>query len=170
MPAISAISGSVELLDRLAEVNLRRRADAVRALAEKHLVQIQREDLLLGELLLDAQRREDLEQLAAIALLRAQEDAARELHRDRAAAFGFLARQQVARDRADQARIVDAAVLEEAVVLRGEHRVDHLVRDRVERERDAPLLAELRDQLAVAAVDAQRHLQPDVLDGRDIGQ
>ena len=70
----------------------------------------------------------------------------------------------------DQARIVDAAVLEEAVVFRGEHRVDHLVRDRVERERDAPLLAELRDQLAVAAVHAQRHLQPNVLDGRDVGQ
>ena len=32
------------------------------------------------------------------------------------------------------------------------------------------LLAELRNELAVAAVDAQRHAKPDVLDGRDIGQ
>src|SRR6185503_11252846 len=98
-------------------------------------------DFLLRQLLLDAERREDLDQLAAIALLGTQEQAARELHRDRAAAFGFLARQQVARRRADQAGIVDAAVLEEVVVFRGEHRVDHLIGDRIERERNAPLFA-----------------------------
>jgi hypothetical protein len=61
-------------------------------------------------------------------------------------------------------------VLEEVVVLGGEHGVDHLIRNRIERERDPPLLAELGDELAVAAVDAQRHAQPDVLDGRDVRQ
>ena len=69
-----------------------------------------------------------------------------------------------------QARIVDAAVLEEAIVLGRQHRIHHLIRNRFERQRDAALLAELSDQPAVAAVHAQRHLQLDVPDRGDVGQ
>src|SRR5690606_37750095 len=51
--------GQRQLIDRLAEIHLGRGADAVRALTEEHLVDVEREDLLLRELLLDAQREED---------------------------------------------------------------------------------------------------------------
>jgi hypothetical protein len=66
--------------------------------------------------------------------------------------------------------IVDAAVLEETIVFGREHRVDHLIRDRVEGERNAALLAELRDEAAIAAIDAQRHLEANVLDRRNVRQ
>ena len=44
----------IELVERLAVKGLRRRRDAVGALAEEHDIQIQPEDLLLGELMLHA--------------------------------------------------------------------------------------------------------------------
>ena len=46
--------GERELRDRLAEVDLRRRLHAVRAVTEVDGVQVQLEDLVLGELLLEA--------------------------------------------------------------------------------------------------------------------
>ena len=46
-----------QLIDRLAEVDLGRGADAVGALTEEDHVEIQREDFLLRELVLDAERR-----------------------------------------------------------------------------------------------------------------
>jgi hypothetical protein len=61
-------------------------------------------------------------------------------------------------------------MLEEAIVLGRQHGIDHLAGNRLERQRDAALFAELGDQPAVAAEHAQWHLQPDVLDGADIGQ
>ena len=56
-------------------------------------------------------------------------------------------------DGAQQAGIVDTAVLEEAVVFSGEYCVHDLIGNRLERKWDAPLFAELLDQFAVTAVD-----------------
>ena len=47
---------------------------------------------------------------------------------------------------------------EEAIVLRREEGIDDLGRDLLPLERDAPLLADLRDQLAVARVHLQWQL------------
>ena len=52
-------------------------------------------------------------------------------------------------------------MLEETVVLRGEERVPHELRNLFVGDRIAALLADLRDQLAVARVDAQRHRKLD---------
>ena len=88
MPASVAISAMLELIQRLAEVHLGRRADAVGALPEKDLVHVQREDLLLGELGLHQQRDVDLAHLALHVAPRRQEHVARHLHGDRAARPG----------------------------------------------------------------------------------
>ncbi len=73
-------------------------------------------------------------------------------------------------ERARDALPVDAGMLEEAVVLGGEHGLHHDRRDLVPGHRHAPLLAELREQLAVAAVNAQRHLQAHVAEHGDVRQ
>ncbi len=67
----------------------------------------------------------------------------------------LVARQQVGEHGARQARIVDATVLEEAIVLGRQHRIDHLARDGLEGQRNAALLTELGDQSPVAAEHPQ---------------
>ena len=65
-------------------------------------------------------------------------------------------------DGAQHAQVVDAVMLEEAVVLRGEEGVFHHVGNLVVGDRNAPLLADLRDQPAAARVNPQGHLHLDV--------
>ncbi len=71
---------------------------------------------------------------------------------------------------AHHAEVVDAVVLEEALVLGGQEGVLYQLRDLVVGDRDAPLLADLRDQRAAARVDAQGHLQLHVAHRLDRGQ
>jgi hypothetical protein len=66
---------------------------------------------------LDAQRQEDLPDLAGDGLFAAQEEVPRDLHRDRAAALRGLSRGGKRDGGAGQALPVHAGVLEEAVVL-----------------------------------------------------
>ena len=61
-------------------------------------------------------------------------------------------------------------MLEEAVVLSGEHRLHDDRRYLRPADWNPALLADLGQQQAVAAVDPQRYLQPDVAQLRDIGQ
>ena len=162
--------GERQVAQVLAVVDLGRGTDAVGALAEEDLVQVEGQDLVLGELVLDPEREEDLAQLAAQLLLGREEHVAGELHRDRAAALACLVGRGRDDHGAQQAGRVDAAVREEPVVLGGDERVDDMLRDVLEAHRDATLLADLREQAAIARVDAQRHLQPDVAQLRDLGQ
>src|SRR5476651_1979066 len=131
---------------------LRHRLDAIDAGAEVHAVQIELEDLLLGELRLDQQRDAALLDLAAEALDVRQEDRARELLRQRAAAFQAAAAADVAHDRARDADGIDAGVVIEAAILDGDHRVLQVGRDLVERYVVA-LLVEPEPRLAVRAVE-----------------
>jgi hypothetical protein len=149
--------GSAQLREWLVEVGARRRGEAVRALAEVDLVQIQLEDLLLAQRVLDAQREQDLDDLARVGALVRQEELARELHRDRARTLLLAAGEQVRHRGARHADRVDADVLEEAGVLGGEHGVLHHLRHVLDVHEGASLLAELADQLAVGRVHAQRN-------------
>jgi hypothetical protein len=162
--------GGVDLGERLAEIGLGGGRETVGSLAEELRVHEQRENLLLGQLVLEREREEHLAELPPQLLLLRDERRADELLRQRAAALRGLHRgrgdDQCARD----ALPVDARVLEEAVVLGGEHRLHHDRRDLRPGHRHAPLLAELREQLAVAAVHAQRHLQAHVAQHRDVGK
>jgi len=147
-----------ELAGALVEIHLRGRADAVRALAEEDPVQVERQDLFLAELALEPQREEHLLQLAPQRALGGEDGVAGELHRDRAAALAHAARRQVALGSAQQPLPVHARVPEEAIVLRREEGIDDLGRDLLPLHRDAPLLADLCDELAVARVNLQWQL------------
>ena len=121
--------GQRELIRRLAEVGVRGGVDAVAALTEVDLVEIVLHDLLLGVLLLELQRLEDLQQLALhgdVVLLGGVLD---ELLRDGRAAEVVLHAEEHVHKRARGAVPVDALVLIKALVLDGDGRVLDVLRD-----------------------------------------
>ena len=154
--------GYIKLVEGLAEEGLGGRRHAVGALPEEDHVQIQPEDLLLGELVLHAVGDEGFLQLAPIGLVEVEEHVAGGLHGDGAGALGLVAGKKIDEHRAHHAEVIDAVVLEEALVLGGEKRVLEQIGYLVVADRYTALLADLRDQGAAARVHAQGHLQLDV--------
>ena len=151
--------GEPELRDRAPVVDLCRGADPIGAMAEEDLVDVEFQDLVLGELALDLQREQDLVELADVGLLPGEEEVAGHLHGDGAAPGPLLPGADEVQHRTGQALPVDPGVLEVPVVLAREECLDEPLRHLVEAQRRAPLLAELGDQLALAGVDPQRDLE-----------
>jgi hypothetical protein len=105
---------------------------------------------------------EGLLQLAPHSLVQCQEHVAGGLHGDGAGALGLVARDKVDGHRAHHPQVVDAVMLEETLVLGRQEGVFDEVRDLVVGDRNTPLLADLRDQLSTARVNAQGDLHLDV--------
>src|SRR3546814_3559807 len=81
----------VEFVELLAVVELRRRGDAVGAVAKERLVQVQLEDLVLAQLALHLHRQQHFGELAGVGYLGAEEEMARDLLGDgRPAGHAFL--------------------------------------------------------------------------------
>ena len=118
--------GHVEVADRLAEVALGGGLDAVGAVAEVDLVEVELEDLVLGVLLLDLAGDLGLAELPAERLVAPADvlgpDVPRQLHRDGREPLGHPHLEQVALDRAEHPEPVDPVVLVEALVLGGDER------------------------------------------------
>ncbi len=116
------------------------------ALAERHVVQVHLEDLVLRGACRDDERHPHLEQLAAPRLLPrglerhlrkhlGKKHVARHLLRDGAAARGVAALAANVRDHGtDNPDGIDAGMLEEAAVLDGEHRLAHAIGNHGERD------------------------------------
>ncbi len=163
--------GQAQLVQLLAVVIVGRRHDAVGAVAEEDLVQVQLEDLVLAELALHLQRQQHFLELAEIAVLVAEEEVARDLLGDGAAAgHALVAGGGGQPDRARDAAPVQADVLVEVRVLDGDHGVAGLDRDIPDGDGVTAVLAELGDELAVAAVHGHRHLPFDPFELRHIRQ
>ena len=163
----------VEVGDVLAEEEIGRGLDAVGAVTEEEVVAVELEDLLLGVELLDLARQVELLELAAEADLPVEEERAGQLLRDRAAALGPLAAEDlehVGPDGPEDAAHVDAAVAEEARVLRRDDGVDEGLGDLVVGDLDASLLGELLDRPAVGGIDRRDELGPEGVDVGDLGQ
>ena len=75
--------GQRELFGVLAEEEPRGRFDAIRAVSEVHLIRVQLEDLILGEVLLDLDGEERFVDLAAEGFVGREEDLLGELLRQR---------------------------------------------------------------------------------------
>ncbi len=131
---------------RLGEVAARRRLDAVEAVAEVDLVQVELEDLLLGIGPLDQRGEDGFLDLAGQAPLEGQEALARQLLRQRRAALGEAPALQVDEDRAHDADHVDAAMVVEALILDRQHRVDEVRRHLRQRHLDALFLEDREDR------------------------
>ena len=154
-----------QVLRMFAEVEPRRRLDAVRAVAEVNLVRVQLEDLVLGEVLFDLDREQRLVDLAAPALLRRQEDQFGELLCQRRRALDLLAGDEVLESGAQDRLRADPAVLVKVGVFRGDDRVDQR-RRHVALGNDDPLLDRvLGEGNAVAVEDPRDDRRLVVLEG-----
>ena len=147
-----------DVLGRLVEIELRRGIDAERAAAEIGAVEIQLQNLVLGEPRLQPDREERLLDLALDGALVRQEQVLGELLGDRGAALHHAAGARVRHQRAERAGRVDAEVLVEAAVFGGERRLDQVVGKLVERDRVVVLDAARADLVAVAVEEGDGEL------------
>jgi hypothetical protein len=139
------------------------------AVAQVDLVQVNLEDLVLGELLFEPQRQQDLIGLAAQRAFRAEVHIARHLHGDGRCAL-LAAALQAGHRRAQEALVVDAAMVVEARVFHGQHGILHDLGNAGKRRQRAALFAKLANERAFDRIHAQRQLGPVVGQFRDVGQ
>ena len=111
---------------------LRHRLDAVDAAAQEHAVHVELKNLFLAQEDLEHQRERRLLGLAGERPRVRQEERARELLRDRAAALRAFVFAQVVGNRARDGNWIDARVQVEPVILDRDHRVLEVRRDPIE--------------------------------------
>jgi hypothetical protein len=164
----------VELGRRLVEIRVRRRLDAVRVVQERHGIQVGFEDFRLAVGVLDLEGGDEFLHLA-VDVARppdlVAEHIARQLLCDRGAALRIAL--QVGHQRAADAGEVDAVVVVEAVVFRGDEGVDDVRRHLRQRHLHLHALLETGQLAAVRGDDdgGPRHARlPDVLDARRQGE
>ena len=129
----------------------------MQTVAEVHLIEIHLEDLLFRVQVLEVSGDDDFLELAAVSLAAVEEHQPRELLRDGASAFGAAARLQVLQERAADAHGIDAAVIEESLILDRDHGVDEVLRHLLQGDFD-PLLLEDGERRPVARVEDRRRL------------
>ncbi len=159
-----------ELGRGLVEIALRGGLDPVGAGAEIDPVEIEREDLLLGELRLQPKGQHQLLGLAVHVLGRRQEEVTRQLLGDGRAAAKRAVVGQVVGFRADDAPGVEAEVVVELPVLDGHEGARHIGGQGVEVHRGRVLAAAHRDQGARTVQVADRGLMLDLVELGRIGQ
>jgi hypothetical protein len=161
-----------QVRQRLAEIIVGCGADAKRAVTQPDLVQIQLEDLLLGQRLLQAMSQDRFLELATDRGVAGQQDVLGDLLGDGRAAFQALAANGVAdilQHGPRQARDVDAAVLEEVAILGRQEGLGQLRRDLVVGDEDPALFGILADQGAVPRIDARGRRRTVVLQLTGVG-
>ena len=141
---------------RLGEVPARRRLDAEGAGAQIDPVEIDREDLRLGEPVLQPQRQQQLLDLAFEGAPGRQEQVLRHLLGDGAAALDDGAGAQVGESGARQADHVEPEMAVEAPVLGGQHGLGQGRRQVFEAHRRAVEVAEFGQDRAVGGDDGHR--------------
>ena len=161
--------GDRDGFERLAEIRFGSGRETIGPVAQVDLVHVDLEDLVLRQQMLELESQQDFVDLAGEGLFRRQIDIARHLHGDGGGALALHA-PQVGQRRTHHALVVHAAVLEEASVLDGQHRVRHHFRDVSDGREVASLLAELTQQRALARIDPERQLGTVVGQVGDVGQ
>ncbi len=158
-----------DVLRRLAEVEPRRRLDAVDAVPEIHLVAVEREDLALGVALLDLDREDRFLDFSFRCLVIGQEQLAGELLGQRARAV-HATLDDVLDERDDDARDAEPDVLIEPVVFGREDGLLEVRRDPFVGDDFSPFDREFADDFAAGAVHARDRARRVVVEGRDAGE
>ena len=164
--------GHVNFAHGLAEVETRRLLHAVAAVAEVHLVQVESEDFILGELLRDPARQDDLLHLAPQGLLGREQHLLDHLLRDGRGALGEFSAQQVLEESARHALVVQALVLEKVGILGGQHGLNQHLGQLGIGHQGPVFRADLAHQVAVAiehARDLRRMVVSDAAQTGEIG-
>src|SRR5690606_18750447 len=128
------------------------------------LVEVELENLFLAQLPLDLQGQWYLLEFAGQCVLTFEGYVLGHLHGDRAAAAAGIAADK-ANGRAQYRLRVDAVVVVKTAVLARDRRVDQQGRKFLEADGIEALVAELRDELAIAGENAQRTLLADMTVG-----
>jgi hypothetical protein len=158
------------LRGRLAEELARRRVDPIGAGAEIDPVEIQRQDLVLGEIALQPQGQQHLLALAAQGAGRCQEYVLSQLLGDGAAALGQAPVAQVDVGGAREADEVEPEMAVEAPVLGGQHGLRQVARQVLQLHRGAVEVAIGGDHLAVLRQERDARLFADLVEAADVRQ
>ncbi len=158
------------MVQALAEIHLRRRANPVGALPEEDLVDVQRENLFLGEFGLHQEGNVDFAHFAFDVAARRQKHVACDLHGDGARPLTNAAGFEVGHRRPQNPLPINTMVPEEAIILGGQKRQDELLRELFVAHRDPALFTDGREQFAVAGINPERYLQLHVPQAVDVGQ
>ena len=137
----------------LAEVVLRGLLDAVAEVPEEDLVQVEREDVVLGEVLLEPTSQDGLFDLSAPALLGREQKRLHHLLGDGGGAAQDLSMHRVHEEGMEDVGIVEAGVVVEVGILGADHRLLEQVGDLVFGEDGAALVEELPTDQAIGAGD-----------------
>ena len=143
----------IDLRDRLAEVELRRLADANDGdrpvAAQVDVVEVGLQDLSLGVLRVENHGHERFDELPPQRSFRRQVVVLHQLLRQRRCPLGYSAGAQIPKSRAEHSDRIDTRVMPEANVFRDDDRVLQMLRHLIERHRAAilELIAEDRCQL-----------------------
>ena len=147
----------VELIELLAEVDLRCGAEPVSALAEVNLVDVQLQYFVLGQAVLNLEGQKRLVEFATERFFSTQEEVSSNLHGDCAGALPPAGGREVRHRGADHPDVVHATVFVEALVFRGDDCFSKHLRRLLEFHECAFFLPELADEFTLDAVDLQRN-------------
>ena len=159
--------GHAQPLHALPEQIAARRFDTVGAVAEVDDVEIELEDLLLGERVLEPASQLELDELSAQGALVRQvreEGAAHHLHGDGAEPFADVERGEVTPEGATGASPIDPAVMIEAAVLDGDERRAQVTRHAGERHVDPADVGQPAERNTIAVEDAAPLARPERLE------
>jgi len=161
-----------QCVELLPVIELGRSGHAVGAVAEETLVEVELQDLVLGQLALHLHRQQHLRELAAEAVLGAEEELLGHLLGDGGAAGHALLAAGLDQqpDGACDAGGVDPVVLVEIGVLGGEEGLLDLQRHGLDLHRISTHLPEQPHQAAVVGVHVHRFLQLGAAQGLHVGQ
>ncbi len=165
--------GDRELMHRLVEIEQRGGGDAVGAHAEVDFVEVKLEDFLFGIGALDAHRQQRFLDLAVERDLVGQQEVLRHLLGDGGGALRALVAAEILHEhdgRARDAGKIDAAVLVEILVLRGDEGVDHELGDRLDRQIEAAFARVFGEQRPVGRVHPGHHRRLVILQLRILRQ
>ena len=152
--------GDGNVFERLAEINLCGGSETIGTLTKENLIDIQLKNLVFCQIAFYLERQQGFIELAGIGLFASQEEVAGNLLGDGRSALAFTAADQVGADGTQDAGVIDAAMLVEAIVF---CRQDGLLHDRwyvLNRDHGASFLAVFANQEAVGGVNTQRDLRP----------
>ena len=146
--------GKGQVLRMFTEVQPRCGLDSIRAVTEVHLIGVELEDLILGEVFLDVHREKNLVDLSRPAFFRREKYLLRKLLGESRRAFDFLPGDEVFQAGAEDRFRIESAMVVEIGVLGGDDRL-HERRSHVALGDHDPFLNRvLRERHSVAVVDA----------------
>ena len=161
--------GNRDVFQRLAIVGFGRGRKAVRAIAQKNLVHVNFENLVLAQHVLQLEGQQNLVNLAGEGLFRRQVDIARHLHGDGGCAL-TLGLAHICQSRAQHAQIVYPSMLVEPGIFNGEHRIGHDLGNLGDGCQIATLFAEFGKQVTFSGKNSQWKFGAVVRQIRNIGQ